>query len=134
MDDPWYKKGLRFACTECGACCTGSPGYVWLEEADIEAICDHLDISRSDFLKRYTRQVDSRFALREDHKNYDCVFLKDSKCTIYSARPGQCRSFPWWVEHLSSPQAWKQAAKRCEGIDHPDCKIYTLSEIQKDLS
>lgn len=134
MDDPWYKKGLRFACTECGACCTGSPGYVWLEEADIEAICEHLKISRADFLKRYTRQVGFRFALKEDPKNYDCVFLKDDRCTIYSARPGQCKSFPWWIEHLSSLKAWKQAAKRCEGIDHPDGKLYTLREIQKDLS
>jgi Fe-S-cluster containining protein len=134
MDDPWYKKGLRFACTECGACCTGSPGYVWLEEKDIQAICEQLQISREDLLKRYCRQIGHRFALKEHSKTYDCVFLRDNRCTIYSARPEQCRSFPWWVENLTSPQAWKEAAERCEGIGHPEGKLYSLSEIQSQLN
>ena len=29
--EPWYRDGLRFACTRCGACCTGAPGYVWVD-------------------------------------------------------------------------------------------------------
>ena len=30
-DSPeWYRDGLRFECTRCGACCTGAPGYVWV--------------------------------------------------------------------------------------------------------
>ena len=28
--EPWYRDGLRFECTRCGACCTGAPGYVWV--------------------------------------------------------------------------------------------------------
>jgi len=134
MDDPWYKNGLRFACTECGACCTGSPGYVWLEENDIKSICEHLLISREDFLKRYTRQVGHRFALKEHMRTYDCVFLKDNRCQIYSSRPEQCRSFPWWVEQLTSPEAWKEASKHCEGIDHPEGKLYSVAEIHSQLN
>jgi len=37
----WYKPGLRFKCTECGACCTGAPGYVWISEKEIKAVAHH---------------------------------------------------------------------------------------------
>ena len=26
----WYADGLRFTCTQCGNCCTGQPGFVWI--------------------------------------------------------------------------------------------------------
>jgi hypothetical protein len=39
MDEhPWYKDGLRFTCTGCGDCCTGAPGYVWVNKEEIEAL------------------------------------------------------------------------------------------------
>ena len=33
MAEPWYRDGLRFECTRCGHCCTGAPGYVWVDAA-----------------------------------------------------------------------------------------------------
>ena len=30
-------RGLRFECTQCGDCCTGAPGYVWVNKAEISA-------------------------------------------------------------------------------------------------
>ncbi len=35
---PWYRDGLAFTCTQCGACCTGAPGYVWVDAAEIAAL------------------------------------------------------------------------------------------------
>ena len=29
---PWYADGLPFTCTQCGDCCTGDPGYVWVTD------------------------------------------------------------------------------------------------------
>ncbi len=131
LKDPWYQDGLRFGCTECGACCTGSPGYVWLSEEDIETLCQALQLQRHEFLQRYTRLVHLRTALIEHPKTYDCVFLKGNRCEVYSARPKQCRTFPWWPEHLSSPEEWKKAAERCEGINHPDGKLFSPEEIDQ---
>ena len=133
MTDPWYKEGLRFGCTQCGACCTGSPGYVWLSEEDIHNLCQALQIEQSEFLKKYTRLIYSRLSLKEDSKTYDSVFLKENRCQVYSARPKQCRSFPWWPEHLSSAEEWKNAKERCEGIDHPEGKFFSSSEINQHL-
>src|SRR5690606_15561824 len=41
--DRWYRDGLRFECTQCGNCCTGMPGHVWVDEADIARIAEYLD-------------------------------------------------------------------------------------------
>ena len=129
----WYKEGLHFKCTGCGKCCTGSPGYVWVTKNDVETMAAKLNISPHDFCKKYTRLVDDELSLLEDPNNWDCVFLKENQCTLYEARPKQCRTFPWWKDNLSSPRAWKQAAKGCEGIDHPDAPLVSYQEIQKQL-
>jgi len=44
VEKPWYQDGLRFKCTGCGQCCTGSPGYVWVSPEEAEAMAKHLKI------------------------------------------------------------------------------------------
>ncbi|WP_296458322.1 hypothetical protein [Rubinisphaera sp.] len=39
----WYKDGLKFECTQCGNCCTGGPGAVWVSEEEIQAIAEYLE-------------------------------------------------------------------------------------------
>lgn len=135
LEKPWYKDGLKFKCTECGKCCTGGPGYAWVNNKEIEAIADHLKLSKAAFGKKYLRFVHGRYALLEKRPNFDCIFLKDKKCEIYSVRPIQCRTFPWWKENLSSPEAWQEAAKYCEGITQEDAPRvpYEVIEEQKSL-
>lgn len=120
QDQPWYKDGLRFKCTECGKCCTGTPGFVWISEEEMEGMAAALNISVDLFKRRYTRQRDNRYALVEKkNKNdeYDCIFLKDKKCEVYQNRPQQCRTFPWWPENLNTEESWRLAAQECEGIN-----------------
>src|SRR2546428_221024 len=64
MDDPWYQDGLRFRCTRCGNCCTGAPGFVWVNDEEIAAIADYLGQPLTHVLARLTRPVDSRRRLR----------------------------------------------------------------------
>lgn len=132
--EPWYKEGLRFKCTGCGKCCTGSPGYVWLSEEDITRLVSFLKISRSDFLKKYTRRIGQNISLLEDKISYDCVFLKEGRfCTVYEARPKQCSKFPWWKENVKTPEAWEEEAERCEGINHNEAPLISLKEITAHL-
>jgi uncharacterized protein len=131
-EEPWYKEGLRFKCTECGGCCTGSPGYIWINEEEIQALANHLKMNLDDFAKKYLRKIGHRFSLNERPHTYDCVFLKNKKCTIYGFRPKQCRTFPWWTQNLKSRQDWIEAAKFCEGIDNT-APIMPFEEIQKQL-
>jgi len=130
---PWYKEGLRFKCTGCGECCTGAPGYVWIDEKEIAEMAKFLNISAEEFVKKYTRKVNGGISLNEHPTNYDCVFLKEKKCLVYGARPHQCKAFPWWPDHLRSKKEWKEAAKRCEGINHADAPLVTLGEIHSAI-
>lgn len=128
-DDPWFKKGLKFKCTGCGQCCTGAPGAVWLSELEIEAFAKYFNITRELFLETYTKKIDGKISLKDDSYNYDCIFLKENKCTVYPLRPHQCRTYPWWPKILESKQEWEEAAKWCEGINHPEAPLIPYDEI-----
>jgi Fe-S-cluster containining protein len=132
-EDPWYQEGLRFKCTGCGDCCTGSPGYVWIDEKEIAEMAEFLNISEEEFVKKYTRRIRGSLSLKEHPVNFDCVFLKEKKCLLYKARPNQCKAFPWWPENIQSKEDWDEAAERCEGINHPDAPVISLKEIQSAM-
>lgn len=125
----WFKEGLRFKCTGCGKCCTGAPGYVFLSPRDIDALASHLEMSISDFMKKYTYQVDEKVSLIDRPKSDHCIFLKNNQCSVYEARPSQCRTFPWWVYFLKDKASWQKAKRHCEGIDHPDAQVVPAVEI-----
>lgn len=129
---PWFEEGLRFKCTGCGGCCTGSPGYVWVDEDEISTMANHLNISIEAFGKKYLRKIKGRYSLIEDQQNYDCVFLKDNRCTIYNARPKQCRTYPWWLSNIRSKAHWERASQMCEGINHKDAPLIPASTILKE--
>jgi hypothetical protein len=130
----WYEEGLKFKCTGCGKCCTGAPGYVWVTQEEIEIMAKKLGIAPQEFQKKYIRQIGKRISLLEDPKNYDCIFLKDKTCTLYDARPKQCRTFPFWKDNLKSKSHWEYAKYACEGIDHEDAPLICVEEIEKQLS
>ncbi len=115
----WIERrgGVRFRCTGCGRCCEGPEGYVWLELSDIERLAGHLDMDRFAFTRTYVRRVHREFALI-DQPNGDCVFYRRGEgCTVYAARPRQCRTFPFWPEIVRSERSWRAAARNCPGID-----------------
>jgi uncharacterized protein len=93
----------------------------------------HLKLPVELFMRRYIRQVGSRFSLVELKKrDYDCVFLQDCRCRVYEVRPRQCKTFPWWKENLNSEKSWEEASKHCEGIG-PHGNLTSFEEIQACL-
>jgi len=112
----WYQDGLRFECTRCGNCCTGTPGYVWLSPREQAELAAALDLSLAQFLARHTRLVHGMVSLRE-RPNGDCVLLtEDRRCSVQDAKPRQCLAFPFWPRLLSSSEEWERAGLRCPGI------------------
>jgi len=113
---PWYADGLRFACQQCGRCCGGAPGYVWVNEADIEALARHLGLESDEFQRIHVQRLWQGMSLSEK-PNYDCVMLDGAgRCTAYPVRPAQCRTWPFWPGNLRSRAAWDDAGRRCAGI------------------
>ena len=107
--EDWYQDGLRFRCTQCGDCCTGAPGYVWVNKEEIAKLAARRELDVASFEQRYVRQIGIRKSLKE-YKNGDCVFFDNEqrKCTVYEDRPRQCRTWPFWDSNLRSPDSWQE--------------------------
>lgn len=119
--EPWYAGGLRFRCTGCGDCCTGEPGTVWVGDEEVAALCRHLGLDEETFAARYLwtphleGPEDRRRSLVE-HDDGACVFLDEARrCTVYGARPVQCRTWPFWPENVAHPRAWDAVKAVCPG-------------------
>ena len=127
---PWYRDGLCFSCTQCGNCCTGDPGVVWVTEQDIANIAELTGKSRGEIRLLHTRIMGGRVSLRE-HANGDCTFFdpENRTCTIYEARPTQCRTWPFWNSNLQSPESWREVKRTCPGAGQGE--FYSLEEVQR---
>src|SRR5207245_1441834 len=115
---PWYQDGLRFRCTRCGNCCTGAPGFVWVDEEEVAAIARFRQQPLEEVTGLYTRPVRGRRSLREQ-ANGDCIFYdREAGCTIYPVRPRQCRTWPFWESNVRTPEAWRRTCEVCPGSGH----------------
>lgn len=138
----WFDdEPVRFECTLCGRCCTGPSGFVLFSREEGEAIAERLGITYTDFYERYTHDTPAGRSLRETRHHepdgtvqHDCVFLdRESEpgsliCSLYEDRPTQCRTFPFWPEHMGSRRSWRLLGKTCEGIGRGD--FVPASEIR----
>ncbi|MBN1393224.1 MAG: YkgJ family cysteine cluster protein [Sedimentisphaerales bacterium] len=131
---PWYIAGLHFECQQCGGCCSGpGEGYIWVAKPEIELLADFLEISIEQLRQKYLKRVGLRTSIIEQSTTKDCIFLRkidgQKKCIIYPVRPGQCRTWPFWSENLSSAGAWNKTAQNCPGINRG--KFYSFEQIKK---
>ena len=110
----------QFKCSGCGDCCRWT-GSVLLTDADLPRLALHLDLSDQDFIDKHTRLAPNRqqLALR-DQSDGSCAFLEGNRCSIYEARPEQCRTFPaaWHVQE-GCPELDQLIAKQ-KNIVHPE--------------
>ena len=129
-EQPWYRDGLRFQCTQCGNCCTGATGYVWVNKAEIANLAALLEVDVETVEKKYVHLVGIRKSLVE-YANGDCVFFDDvtRKCKVDHARPRQCRTWPFWDSNVRTPKAWAQTCVECPGSGRG--KLYQLEAIEK---
>jgi len=122
--DLWFKKGVRFRCTSCGACCykretTVEHGIdgVWLDVTDLKALrkAGH---NLAQVTETITWQGIPHVSLKHNEDGA-CVFLKNRKCSVWNnGQPRQCRTYPLgWKRVMASKAAWEQEGERCEGID-----------------
>jgi Fe-S-cluster containining protein len=117
-DDLWYKDGLRFGCLRCGGCCSGFSGTVRVTDDEIRTLTRRLHLSEAEFRNNYTRNAGGGVISLVEKENKDCIFFdKEQGCTVYSDRPRQCRTWPFWRSNVYSPERWKRGAERCPGMN-----------------
>jgi Fe-S-cluster containining protein len=67
----------------------------------------------------------------KEKSNNDCFFWKD-RCTVYNARPTQCRTYPFWEGFLADEAGWKTGTEDCPGINSG--RLYTSAEIEECIA
>lgn len=67
----------------------------------------------------------------KEKPNYDCIFWEEGHCTVYKARPLQCRNYPFWHQNLISRSIWDGIGKDCPGINNG--KKHSYKEITRKL-
>jgi Fe-S-cluster containining protein len=114
---------------------------VFLNDNEINQISKYLQISTDHFISYYTDLI---YDIKEEDnhseevlryitlksKGYDakqhqqqnrCIFLSSSsehinKCSIYEVRPTQCRTYPYWPQHMIGRAEWLSESLNCEGM------------------
>ena len=126
---PWHHEGLRFRCAGCGGCCTGDPGYVWVNKAEIQELAEAVDLQIAAFQKAFLRRVGRRWSLVELPSG-DCIFYERIKrrCKVYQVRPRQCRTWPFWASNIRTPADWDATCRECPGAGRGP--IVSGAEIQ----
>lgn len=131
----WFQAGLRFTCTQCGNCCSGPPGYVWVKKAEVEKIAAFIGREGKGLTREHLRRVGRRHSLTE-LRNGDCCFLKTDgekrTCGIYPVRPLQCRTWPFWDANLKSDRTWAEASMVCPGMNNGEHRDLMQIEIRRN--
>ena len=155
----WFGDGLSFSCTQCGACCSGSPGSVRFSGEEMHTMASKLGISPEHFQEKYARvetqgeefrwlelkEVPTPAVEQPDGTllqsgGLDCIFL-DRKtvpgkaiCGVYDARPMQCKTWPFWEEIVEDEESWNEAASGVEGCPGlGKGKKYSADEIAQSV-
>lgn len=128
-DEKWYKDGLKFSCSQCGDCCTGAPGFVWVNKAEIAALAENVEMEVEEFEDQFVRKVGVRKSLVE-FPNGDCVFFDTThrNCSVYDARPRQCRTWPFWDSNLRTEEDWDRTCEECPGSGRG--KLHSIEHIE----
>ncbi len=93
----------KFQCLNCGKCCNSYYSQINVTVGDIIRISDLMKKPIRYILKNFIGinafgdpENPEKFSY-EFGINMPCDLRKDGKCSVYNARPLNCRLFPYWV-------------------------------------
>lgn len=118
------KEGFDFAfaptgCEACGGnCCIGESGNIWISKQEIVNLSIHLNIGLDKLFDNFLEKRGYKYSIKEVQlakDNYACIFFDMEKrgCSVYEARPIQCRTFPFWDYFKSNKE---EVFKECPAI------------------
>ncbi len=132
----FWQDGIRFECQGSGKCCVSHGGagqvhgHVYLTLEDRRRLANRLGVATATFTRRYCDKTDGYFHLKSIRG--PCEFLAGKSCSVYEARPAQCRTWPFWPENMNA-RSWNSAVKSfCPGVGKG--KLYSASEIEAQLA
>ncbi|MHA1720637.1 MAG: YkgJ family cysteine cluster protein [Promethearchaeota archaeon] len=148
--------GISFHCQQCGNCCSSdAEGYIFLYSVDVEKISKNLQLTKSEFAKKYLAITQYEYTIWDENlediginkimdtlvlnfeQSSDCVFLytenEKKLCKIYQSRPVQCDIFPFWSILMTSEENYQRTIKYCKGLQNnfSNFRNFSPEEIKK---
>jgi Fe-S-cluster containining protein len=126
----WWSAGIRFECTGSGRCCVsrGEYGFVYLTREDRRRLANHLGLAPAEFRRRFCGKTEGLWHLADLPAASACRFLDGTRCTVYEARPTQCRTWPFWPENMDAKKWDADVAAFCPGVGRG--RLWTEAEIR----
>ena len=114
-----YPVAVRFQCTKCGICCGDTKEktrHILLLKTEAEQIAAATSQPTSKFTAKIKDKAPYSYEMKktEDGK---CIFLKNNRCTIYSARPLICKFYPFELKITYSGKHTFLYTPECPGIN-----------------
>ncbi len=105
-----------FECKRCGFCCKGK-STISLSKEEIIRISNFLNLSESEFLKKYTIKKEP-FRIEMKVKNDFCIFFdkKERACKIHPVKPDKCKEWPLIPAIFKDKTNFEIIKKSCKGL------------------
>ena len=112
-----YPADVRWVCVRCANSCGDLPGRrrnVLLASRDVKRIVDATKLTPKEF--SVSARAPAPYTRKIKKQKGTCIFLQDSRCSIYRARPLICRFYPFCI-HPSRTAALEIGVDlSCSGI------------------
>jgi Fe-S-cluster containining protein len=125
----FWKQGIRFECQGSGNCCTFEGGAIYASGEEFQEIANFLNVSEKEFFAKYTTSIGGHVSIKSTDEN-PCIFYEKG-CKIYSVRPTQCKTYPFWEEIVNNERMWQKESKKCPGIGKG--KLWPKEKIRQEL-
>ena len=106
----------HFRCQGSGNCCR-CPGYVYVSSGEQQKMADQLGLSLAEFIDRFTKTEKGWRLVASPSFRRSCFLDQNHRCSVYSARPSACRSYPDWPDIWQSDETVIQEAQTCPGLN-----------------
>lgn len=117
MIDASFKEKVlsRFKCQNSGNCCR-IPGLVYVNQKEIQTLAAKMEMDAATFRAHYVRRVNGWEVIASEGHRPLCFLDGCNKCSVYSARPLQCRTYPDWPEIWHSEESLAREVQMCPGL------------------
>ena len=118
----------KFQCQNTGNCCL-TPGYVYVNEQNIQSMAKELAVSPEFFKDHFVQKINGWTVVASPTFRTRCFLDANLQCRVYQSRPESCRSYPDWDVIWENESSLQKEAKSCKGLAHAINEFKSLQTL-----